>query len=242
MTATGLQQRGAPVPEAARAAALALPVAVPVAMRVIFPALASRLGQRRGYLAGFGVYWATCVAVPLATLGRRRSVALMRRPAPLPRRARGGAAIALLVPPLGGFATELVPELRRAERPLVAAAVAIATVNATAEELLWRALPLTAFPKSRLAGWLWPAVGFGLWHAAPLAVRPASKGNGRFLAAATALGLSYGWAARRTDSLVPGLASHIATDATGLRAYRFWLGRADAADYKRRPAINRREA
>ena len=131
----------------------------PVGMRVLFPMLARRLGARRGYLAGFAVYWAGCYLVPLALLGRHRIVALLREPAdPLPRPGWLAAA-ALLVPPLGAAGTELLPALGHADPVLAGTAGALAAVNATGEELLWRAHrpPASAQARRSAAGRTRPA-------------------------------------------------------------------------------------
>jgi hypothetical protein len=142
-----------------RASVLAIPLVVPVGMRVLFPMLACRLGARRGYLAGFAVYWAGCYLVPLALLGRHRIVALLREPAdPLPRPGWLAAA-ALLVPPLGAAGTELLPALGHADPVLAGTAGALAAVNATGEELLWRAHrpPASAQARRSAAGRTRPA-------------------------------------------------------------------------------------
>ena len=60
---------------------------------------------------------------------------------------------------------------------------------------------------------------------APPAVVPSPRGSARFVQRRQALGRGYEWVVRRTGPLLPGLLSHPAADATGLRAYRFWLGR-----------------
>jgi membrane protease YdiL (CAAX protease family) len=209
-----------PPPEA-RVSALIAPAAVPAAMRAAFPAAAWCLGRHRGYLAGFGLYWAVCFGAPLAVLGPRRILGLFQRPAPLTPNTRRITGVLLLVPPLGGLATQFVPEVRRADPPLLAAALTISFVNAAAEELLWRGLPLANFPSDPVRGWFWPGAGFGAWHLAPLAVLPSRHDNARFVGISALLGLGLGWVARRTHSLRPTLLSHIATDAMGLRAYRF---------------------
>ena len=55
-----------------RAAATAVPGVVAAAMAVVFLAAARRYGPVRGYRYAFGLYWATCLAVPTALLGPRR--------------------------------------------------------------------------------------------------------------------------------------------------------------------------
>jgi hypothetical protein len=203
----------------------AVPVVVPLTMRLLFPALARRLGPRRGYLAGFALYWAGCYLLTCGLLGRRRVQALVRRPTqPLPS-PRWLPAAALLVPPVGAAGTELLPQLRNADPAVLATAVTVASVNAAAEELLWHGLFVATFPDDPVRGWLWPAVGFTAWHLAPLSVRPYRHGALAFLAPAGLIGAGYGWVAWRTGSLRLTLPAHIATDASGLRAARFWLGR-----------------
>jgi membrane protease YdiL (CAAX protease family) len=156
------------------------------------------LGPRRGHLTGFAVCWAACYLLPWGLLGRDRVRALLRQPArPLPS-PRWLAVAALLVPPLGAIGTELAPQLCTADPAVAATAAGVAVVNAAGEELLWRGLFVTAFLEDPVWGWWWPAVGFTAWHLAPQAVLPSRRGS---------------WP------------SHVATDASGLRVARFWLGR-----------------
>jgi len=202
-----------------------VPVVVPLTMRLLFPALVRRLGARRGYLAGFAVYWAGCYLLTIGLLGRRRVQALVRHPTrPLPS-PRWLPAAALLLPPLGATGIELLPQLRSADPAVLATAVTVASVNAAAEELLWHGLFVATFPDDPVRGWLWPAAGFTAWHLAPLSVRPYRHGTLAFLASAGLIGAGYGWVAWRTGSLRLTLPAHVATDASGLRAARFWLGR-----------------
>jgi hypothetical protein len=210
----------------AEAVTLAIPVVVPLAMRVVFGMLARRLGARRGYLAGFACYWAACYLLPTALLGHRQVAALLRQPAgPLPR-PRWLAALALLVPPLGAAGTQLLPGLGQADPAQLATAGALAAVNATGEELLWRGLFVVGFPDDPVRGWLWPAAGFTAWHLAPTSVRPARQPVA-FLAGSALIAVGMGWIAWRTRSLRWTLPAHLATDANGLSVARFWLGRAD---------------
>jgi CAAX prenyl protease-like protein len=203
----------------------AVPVVMPLTMRLLFPALARRLGTRRGYLTGFALYWAGCYLLTIGLLGRHQVQALVRHPArPLPS-PRWLPTAALLVPPVGAASTELLPQLRNADAAVLATAVTVASVNAAAEELLWHGLFVATFPDDPVRGWLWPAVGFTAWHLAPLSVRPYRHGALAFLAPAGLIGAGYGWVAWRTGSLRLTLPAHIATDASGLRAARFWLGR-----------------
>ena len=202
-----------------------VPVVVPLTMRLLFPALARRLGTRRGYLAGFGLYWAGCYLLTIGLLGRHQVQALVRHPTrPLPS-PRWLPAAALLLPPLGAASTELLPQLRNADPAVLATAATIASVIAAAEELLWHGLFVATFPDDPVRGWLWPAAGFTAWHLAPLAVLPSRRGTLAFLAPTALIGAGLGWVAWRTRSLRWTLPPHVATDASGLRVARLWLDR-----------------
>ncbi len=202
---------------------LAVPVSVNLVMPVVYRRLARALGPQRGYLAGFAVYWSACVAIPVAVLGPRRTAGLLldaRPPSAL-------EAAVLALPPLGGLATETLPALRSGvtvDPPLVATAVAFAGTNAVAEDLLWRGLFVDVFPHSGLLGWVYPAIGFGLWHLAPQQVHPAPRPLA-FCAAASVLGLVNGWTARRLGGIGATTLSHALADATGLGSFARILGR-----------------
>jgi membrane protease YdiL (CAAX protease family) len=109
-------------------------------------------------------------------------------------------------------------------RPIgVAAAVGI--TNAVAEEALWRGVPVVAFPDDPVLGWLWPALGFSLWHLVPLSANATGRRRAAVLMAGAALiGAGNGWLAWRTQSLRDVTVSHAIADSSGLRSVqRMWL-------------------
>ena len=63
-------------------------------------------------------------------------------------------------------------------------------------------------------------MGFGLWHLAPVGVRPATYPGGAvsFVGVATLWGLIYGWVAQRNGSLRWTILSHNLLDFSGLGA------------------------
>jgi len=131
---------------------------------------------------------------------------------------------ALLVPPAGAIATELIPNARKAGTTAALAAAGIGVTNALAEEALWRGVPLAVFPGRQVRGWLWPSLGFIAWHLVPLSVRPHPRGRWPVLLGAGLIGLGYGWAAQKTGSLLAVSMAHAATDSCGVRAARtIWL-------------------
>jgi len=198
---------------ARRAGAVAVPLVVPAAMRAVFPRLAHRLGPRRGYLSGFGIYYATCLALTAALAEPLDMVRMLRRRARLPS-PKPIAVAMLVVPPLGGLCTQFIPHRREADPALMVFAASLATVNATVEELLWHGVPLTIFGDEPIGAWVWPALGFTAWHLAPMSVRTPEQPRS-FLLGAAMIGLGSGWVAYRTGSVKLNLVSHIATDAMG---------------------------
>ena len=207
-----------------KAVALVLPVAVPVVMTAAFRLGSDRFGAQGGYLFGFGVYWATCGGLSVASLGRRRIRGLFRDRRPRLGRPMAVGAALLLWPPLGAIATRFIPEIGQATLPMVATIGCVALVNAVLEELLWRGVYITLWPRNAWLGWVWPAVGFGLWHLAPQVVHPSPMGSTVYVVSATALGLSWGWVAWRTGALRLVSVSHLFTDGSGLRNAAFFLG------------------
>jgi membrane protease YdiL (CAAX protease family) len=103
--------------------------------------------------------------------------------------------------------------------------VGTAVINAVGEELLWRGVFADEFPSDVMRGALWPLAGFTVWHLAPQLVLPSSLGRWRFLLGAAVVGSAATASAWRTGGLRSGLLPHVLTDACGVRAARFRLGR-----------------
>lgn len=198
---------------------------MPLAMKCVFRATTRRYGPERGYQAGFAVYWASCWVVAGAVVGPRRLLAVWQVPEQLLPAPRGLSAAVLMAPPLGGFATQWLPEARASGPVVVALAAGIGTTNALAEEVFWRGVPVAVFPDDPLRGWLWPAAGFTVWHLVPLTTRPTStRRRAALLAGAALVGLGYGWIAMSTRSLALLAPAHALTDSSGLAPVRaVWL-------------------
>ena len=203
--------------------ALAVPAVIPPMMAAVFSAAGSTLGAHRGYLLGFGAYWATCGALALGILRRRRIAALFADRRPRAPRSRALWLALLAWPAAGAVATRFLPELRDATPLMVITSLGVASVNAVVEEVLWRGVYVTLWPNSAILGWVWPAIGFGAWHLAPQVIHPSALGPLVFTIAATVLGLSWGWVAWRTGSLRWVSVSHVMTDGSGLKSSLFFL-------------------
>jgi len=206
-----------------RLVALSLPLVVPIAMRATFAATRDRFGEQRGYLAGFGIYWASCAALTAGLIGPKRARALFRDRRPHPGRPALLAAALLLWPPAGAIATRFLPARSAASPANLATIGAVALANATLEEALWRGVYISLWPDNPVLGWIWPAVGFGAWHVAPQVIHPSSMGFPAYVTAATALGLSWGWVAYRSRSLQWVAASHVLTDGSGIENARYFF-------------------
>jgi hypothetical protein len=205
-----------------RWAVLAVPVAVPISMWAIFSTLDRRMSSRAAYNIGFFVYWVVwCGLFPIWVLGWRRCVLLFTAGGRASRTEIAG----LLLPAVGGAATQLIPNRRDIDPAVAAVMLASAAVNAPLEELLWRGLFLEMFPEDVVRGAVWPLAGFSLWHLAPQVILPSKMGRFGFLAGAAAVGAASGATVWRRRGLRPVLFSHFATDAMGVTAARFRMGR-----------------
>jgi membrane protease YdiL (CAAX protease family) len=206
---------------------LIAPVAEVLTSPLVFGLLRRRYGERAGYLLGFVWYWlAWGLLFPLWAVGPRALAETLRAPR---RRGPGRRAISLAAlagPPVGALAAAGLGSLGDADVTEIAISVAVAAVNSAAEELLWRGVFLARYPRSVIAGCLYPSVLFGASHLGPLSVRPSKRGSAAFVAAATALGYVYGLEARSSRSLRGTIASHLLTDAVGgLQTAAFLAGR-----------------
>jgi CAAX protease family protein len=205
--------------------ALLIPPAVLASMWLVFAGLTRAVGAKAGYFLAFAVYWlGWCLLVPMAMLGRKRLLALFGS-GTRPLAALGWHARALLVlPPLAALITVFPPGLPRTTLLVALGSLGLAAVNGTLEEVLWRGVYARLFPDSLTLGYLYPALGFALWHLAPQAVHPfAGPGAvAAFVGGALAVGLCYGWIAWRTGSIRATAISHIIFDFLGLGALMFF--------------------
>jgi membrane protease YdiL (CAAX protease family) len=207
-----------------RAVALALPVAVPLAMVATFHVTRDRLGDQLGYVAGFGAYWATCAGLSVALVGPSRMRHLFRDVQPRTGRPAAVGLALLAWPAAGAITTRFIPEIGGATPAMLGTILGVAVANALLEEMLWRGVYVTLWPRNPWLGWLWPAVGFAAWHLAPQVIHPSALGSGVFVAASFSLGLSWGWVAFRTGSLRLVSISHVVTDGSGIRSALYFLG------------------
>ncbi len=185
----------------------------------IFPLFVRLWGVKRGYLAAFVFYWLGWgVLFPLAVLAGKGLPNLFAGfPAPTARLTLLSFFL-LVLPPLLAGVTAFRMNLSRVTPAVLYLSAGLALVNGTLEEVLWRGTYLTVFPDRWVWGFLYPALGFAVWHLAPQRVRPSKMpgGVGAFLLGALFLGLCWGGVAWQTHSILFTIPSHVLTDFLGL--------------------------
>jgi uncharacterized protein len=194
--------------------ALAAPPVLIVSTYIAFQVFTDWFGPRWGYIGGFVFFWAVwCFGFSLWAIGPGGVAAVLRSSRPrFPRPAALWLAL-LVIPVVGGLVTRLLPELAGATIAVLGMALLIAVLNAIAEELLWRGVYIRLFPGRMVAGWLYPAVFFALWHVSPTSVR----GSALVLVPTAAfLGLLYGWIAQKTGTIRYTVIAHALVNAMGL--------------------------
>jgi membrane protease YdiL (CAAX protease family) len=202
-------------------ALLAMPPVLIATTYVAFTELSAALGPRFGYLAGFLFYWTVwCGVFPLWLLGPQQLRDLFRDVRPRLGRPACVGSVALLLPPAVGFGLAFPAAIASATGVVVLLSAVLAGGNAIAEEVLWRGCYARIFPGQRLLGYIYPTLGFALWHVSPQVIFPNSRPGGAvsFVVAAGIWGLCYGWVAWRTRSIRWTTVSHALLDFSGLGA------------------------
>jgi membrane protease YdiL (CAAX protease family) len=188
---------------------------------VVFRRLAAHLGPKRGYFGGFIFYWIFwCLLLPVWVLGPRRLSALFRAGVERSRRPNRSDLLLLAVPPAVGYSMAFPRAIARADKKIVLTSFVQALVNASAEELLWRGTYQAVFPKSLALGYLYPTLGFAVWHYAPQVVFPSRYPGGAtsFVASAGLFGLMWGRVSSRNGTIGWSTISHVLLDFSGLGA------------------------
>lgn len=186
---------------------------------IVFRVMGTTLGKKRGYLAGFLFYWIFwCVLMPLHLLGPRGVMGLFRTPRMRFTSPKWVGVLLLTGPTLAPLLSVFPAAVRRANRAILRDTALFSLVNGTLEELLWRGTYSAIFPTIWWWGYLYPSLGFGLWHFAPQSLQPYTGVGGAplFAFAAVFMGLSFGWVAVRTQSLRWTALAHIFNNAVNL--------------------------
>lgn len=206
---------------------LALPAVLTVTMVWVFRTAVAQFGFEMGYLLGFLVYWVLwCSVVPVVLLGGPAGLRDLFRAGEPRFGHRPRITVALLVwGPLVVLAVRFLPGLSNLTLPIVLVSVLIASVIGFTEEVLWRGTFVRLFPDSRTLGYLYPSLGFAVWHVAPLSVHGNSMPGGTysFVAYSLVFGLSLGYYTWQTGSIRWATGVHVLHDFLGLPGF-LWLG------------------
>src|SRR5581483_4984089 len=87
--------------------------------------------------------------------------------------------------------------------PILVVSVCLGILTGVTEELLWRGMYIAVFPDDVWLNTVFPSIAFGLWHVCPLVALPSRYpgGTASFVTYAIALGFSYAFCARKTQSV-----------------------------------------
>ena len=203
------------------AVVLATPFLLLGSTHLTFNLFARLFGPRLGYFLGFVFYWVVwCFLVPWWVLGTSGLLAVFRHgPHPFGRPLWLGAML-IAAPLVLGYGYAFPRAVRGTTPSVVVASFALAAVNSTLEELLWRGVYVSIFPNSLMLGVVYPALGFGLWHLAPQVVSRNRHPGGKWslVAVSAVLGLAWGWVAFSAASILATSVSHLLFDFSGLGA------------------------
>jgi len=199
---------------------LTLVVLVPIVMYALFQTYRHFFAPKFAHLLGMVSYWVVLLVMSLAFLGRTGIVRVLSS-----RTAPDALLWVLLVVPVV-LAFGFGPFVKRI--PLLTPTVfllsaVLALVNASLEEIFWRGVYVDSF-SSPWTAYLCPAIGFAIWHFAPLSVIPYKKGAVLFVLSAFFLGLCWGFVAFKMKSIGWTLASHVLVDFSGFGAL-FYLSK-----------------
>jgi uncharacterized protein len=196
-----------------RAALISAPVLLLVTMTAAFLALVTLFGPRTGFWLAMAVYYlGWCIAFPLWAVGADELRASLREARSRASRPAWSGWLLLAIPVALAVAVGAREVWPQATPLVVAWTLPVALVNGTLEEVLWRGAFARAFPTSLVLGYLWPAIGFGFWHLAPLAADFGAYGASDValvIGGGVLFGLCWGWVAYRTGSIRATVVSHV---------------------------------
>ena len=186
-----------------------------------FNGFVNLFGLQTGYLLGFlfkWIFW--CLLIPLLIVGVDGLRSMFRSTDPPVGRPSWLGWLLLTIPLLLAYGYAFPRVLPYATATVILLSLLIAIINGTLEEVFWRGTYVQIFPKQVIWGYLYPSLGFGLWHLAPQSVTGMSNPGGiiSFVAVATIFGLCWGWVAWRTGSIRWPVISHVLLDFAGFGA------------------------
>lgn len=153
-------------------------------------------GFQMGYLLGFlfkWIFW--CLLVPFWLVGPDGLRRMFRTTGLRVGRPAWLGWLLLALPLIVAYSYAFPRVLPYATVNIVLLSAPIALVNGTMEEVLWRGTYVQVFPVRAIWGWLYPSLGFALWHIAPQSVTGGAGtpgGTAAFVMVAGLFGLCWG--------------------------------------------------
>jgi membrane protease YdiL (CAAX protease family) len=195
-----------------------LPVVLLFTTAIAFSLASMVLGKSLGYFTGFIFYWIFwCLVVPIRLVGLKALTETFRiKTAAIPK----STLLILLVPLLFVYAYAFPTAVKEASTRIILFSLLLSLVNATLEEVLWRATYLVVFRNEKRLGILASALGFAVWHYAPQLVFANKNPGGAhsFVLVAFFLGWLYAWAIWKQQSIFWVTIAHVLFDFAGLGA------------------------
>ncbi|MGD9379324.1 MAG: CPBP family intramembrane metalloprotease [candidate division WOR-3 bacterium] len=178
--------------------ALVTPVLLIVFMLFVYRQLAQIYGSRIAWYTGFWVYWGIwCAFFPLLIVGKRKVLELIR-----PRKPRARVLLLVAFPLLMTVMFRILSRTDYIKPNMLWTVLCISTAfgNGFFEEILWRGVYMSLFPRRIFYRMIWPAFWFALWHYAPGSVSPNSNVVGLIVGSGL-FGLYLAFLAKKTGTI-----------------------------------------
>lgn len=201
-----------------------LPLVLIISTYITFSSLGKILNLKLAYFISFMIYWIFwCCIIPLLILGVEEFKDIFKKVHNPFGKPSWCGILLLLLPPILAL-TAFVKRLPDSNFLIIIGSLAIAVVNATGEEILWRGAYIKNFSNSIFLGYLYPSLGFALWHISPQTIFPSNMPGGiySYVVGALFLGLCWGWVSWKSKSIRWTIYSHILTDFLGLGAFIYF--------------------
>lgn len=180
-----------------------LPFLLLLTTAFIFYSLPRWLSKELSYIVGFIFYdgfW--CLLVPFVILGKDNFRSIFKEDSPLFQKKNWWLILLLFSTTAGAMGMLASNDIANTPLLLIILSVPVAIISGTCEEILWRGLYTKIFPGKLFAGFLYPSLGFAIWHLSPQLIYPSKMPGGMFAFAGLTLflGLCYGLVAYKTGS------------------------------------------
>lgn len=192
---------------------------------IAFYLLVELLGKQQGYFCGFLFYWLFwCITIPFLLLGKKPFADLFKTHQPIFGKQKIRNLIFLIVPLVFVYGYEFPKVIKQTDTIIIIASFALALINATAEEILWRGTYLKMLGKDSQTYILISSFGFAIWHFAPQIIYTNQQPGGviSFVAFAFIFGLLFSTVVKNTGSIFLTMVAHILFDFGGLGARLFF--------------------